>query len=149
MTPSIIRRIIAGVSGCWGAWVSKRLHPFTPHPLTPAMLLACAIFLSISGCAPYLQAQTDLVAQSRKGIAMISTSLAAQQKTIEQYQRLQRRQLDEAFDADVREQSALTPQWVIDHRRAYVMAIDASRASIVPTCTPAARHTFPSSAAAA
>jgi len=78
-----------------------------------------------SGCAPYLRAQVDLIDQSRKGAAMIAQSMEAQQETIAQFQKQQRRNLDDAFDADVRGQPSLDSNWVIDHRIAYSLALDA------------------------
>jgi hypothetical protein len=67
----------------------------------------------------------ELIEQSRKGVTMISQSLDAQQKSIEEFQRHQRRAIDDAFDTDVREKSSLDADWVIDHRIAYAAAIDA------------------------
>lgn len=81
-------------------------------------------FLSV-GCAPYVQSQVDLIEQSRKGVAMISQSLDAQAKTIDQFQQRQRTMIDDAFDTDVREQTSLDADWIIDHRIAYGMALDA------------------------
>ena len=76
------------------------------------------------GCSPYFQAQIDLTEQSRKGVAMISQSLENQQELIQRFEQSQRLRIDNAFDADVREQETLTADWVIDHRRAYAAAID-------------------------
>ena len=110
----------AGVRGCRGAWVR---HPLTFHLITPALLLLT------SGCQVYTQAQVDLIEQSRKGLAMVSQSLDAQHQTIQRFHHQQRRNLDDAFDADVRAQSSLGADWVIDHRIAYSLAIDALNAS--------------------
>jgi hypothetical protein len=88
-------------------------------------LSAAISILLCCGCSPYLQAQIDLAEQSRKGVAMISQSLDAKQATIQRFQQAQRLRIDGAFDADVREQETLTSDWVIDHRRAYAVALDA------------------------
>lgn len=105
----------AGVRWCWGDWVK---HPLTLPLIAPALLL-------FTGCQVYVQPQVELIEHSRKGMTMISQSLDAQRKSIEEFQRHQRRAIDDAFDTDVRAQSSLDADWVIDHRTAYATAIDA------------------------
>ena len=85
----------------------------------------CIFFTcALSGCAQYTAVQMNLLEQARKGIAITQKSLADKSQLIEQYEKQQRKRLDEAFDADVREHSNLSSDWVIEHRRAYAAAID-------------------------
>src|SRR5437773_3154323 len=86
----------------------------------------CILFLSmLSGCAEYTAIQMNLVEQARKGVAITQKSLVEKSQVIEQYEKQQRRRLDDAFDADVRENASLSGDWVIEHRRAYSAALDA------------------------
>jgi len=101
----------------------KQMKPFFVNRVHRAS--AAISLLLFSGCNPYLQVQMDLTEQSRKGVAMISQSLDDKQAIIGRFHASQRTRLDDAFDADVREQETLTSDWVVDHRRAYVVAVDA------------------------
>ena len=84
-----------------------------------SLTLAC-------GCSQYMQVQTDLIDQARKGVAMTSNSLESKSQLVQQLHTMQRKRLDEAFDLDVREHAgALSAEWVIEHRRAYAVGIDA------------------------
>jgi hypothetical protein len=87
--------------------------------------LPLALMCTFTGCAPYTAVQMNLIEQARKGIAITQKSLAEKSQIIEQYEKQQRKRLDEAFDADVRENATLTSDWVIEHRRAYSAALDA------------------------
>jgi hypothetical protein len=98
------------------------------------VLFGAAAVLAGSGCAPYVQVQSDLVTQARRGVAMTADSLRADRGQIEQYQLLRRQRLDEAFDADVRDRAAaafgsLSPDWVIESRKAYAAGLDALAAA--------------------
>jgi hypothetical protein len=83
------------------------------------MLFACA------GCAPYARVQIDLLEQAYTGVARSRQSLEQKSRIVAAYHQLRRRQLDDAFDADVRARAQLSPEWVIEHRRAYSTALDA------------------------
>jgi hypothetical protein len=87
-----------------------------------ATLLA---FVIVAGCAPLMDAQSDLVTQARRGIDVAQSNREHCASVHEQYARLKRRCLDDAFDADVREQDQLSADWVIDHRAAYAAALEA------------------------
>jgi hypothetical protein len=90
------------------------------------MKALCLILISaLTGCAQYTAIQMNLVEQARKGVAITQKSLAEKSQVLEEYEKLQRRRLDEAFDADVRENHSLSSDWVIEHRRAYSAALDA------------------------
>ena len=79
-----------------------------------------------SGCAPLLDAQSTLVTQARRGIDVAQANRAGASGAIDQLARLRRKQLDSAFDADVRAREGdLSPEWVIDARIAYAVALDA------------------------
>lgn len=80
-------------------------------------------FLSPGGCA-YIEAQSQLTQQVRKGIALVATAQAEHGALIDKLDKLQRQKMDDAFDADVRQQQTLSPDWVIEHRRAYAAALD-------------------------
>lgn len=85
--------------------------------IIPLSMLAC-------GCSAWSEAQLRLVEQSRLGLEQLRASQAQRQAIVEQYHQLQRSQLDDAFDADVRQAEALAPAWIIEHRRAYAAALD-------------------------
>jgi len=80
--------------------------------------------LALSGCG-YGAAQVRLVEQARKGLGLIEQAQAGRTAMNEQLTAMQRQRLDEAFDADVREQPALSAQWVIEHRQAYAAGLAA------------------------
>src|SRR5690348_6155667 len=84
--------------------------------------------LLLAGCTPYVDAQMQLTEQARKGIAIAQKALADKQRIVEQYHKLQRAQIDSAFDLDVRERSNLTPQWIVEHRKGYAAVLDALKA---------------------
>jgi len=87
-----------------------------------------AISVASSGCATFTRAEMDLVTQSRRGIALIAQHDDDRDRAVAELARLRREKLDDAFDADVRDratQESLDPDWVIEARRAYAVAIDA------------------------
>lgn len=86
--------------------------------------LSLMLFCS-GGCAQFSQVQIDLLSQSRRGIEHARTSLDDRSRLISAYHTLQRKRLDDAFDADVLERAELSADWVIEHRRAYAAAVDA------------------------
>jgi hypothetical protein len=86
----------------------------------PALLL-----LLFPGCADYTAVQMRLVEQAQRGITLTDESLQLRTQLIEQLHTLQRKRLDEAFDADVRERDELSAEWVIKHRRAYAAGVEA------------------------
>ena len=87
--------------------------------------LSAAPLLSL-GCGPYTRVQMDLVTQARRGVALAAEHRAAQSAAAEQLAKFRRQRLDEAFDADVIDRGMeLSPEWVIEHRKAYAAALDA------------------------
>lgn len=91
--------------------------------------LLCIIF--ITGCAPYTAVQIQFVEQTRRGVAQIEQSLDQKSQIVREYHAIQRKRLDDAFDADVRQRDALDADWVIEHRRAYSAALDAMHSARV------------------
>jgi len=75
-----------------------------------------------------MDAQTNLVAQARRGIDLAQSNQANFAAVHDELARLKRQRLDDAFDADVRErdeQAELTAEWVIAHRAAYAAGLEA------------------------
>jgi hypothetical protein len=89
-------------------------------------IVLMSLLVTCCGCAPLLDAQSALVAQARRGIDVAQSNRAGASGAIDQLARLRRKQLDDAFDGDVRDHEGdLTPEWVIDARIAYAAALDA------------------------
>lgn len=88
-------------------------------------LILTAAFIT-GGCARYAEVQSQLVEQTVRGVAALQQSLEQKSQIVALHHALRRRQLDEAFDADVRQRdpAKLDAAWVIDHRRAYAAALD-------------------------
>ena len=86
---------------------------------------AMGISLMLSGCAPFTRAQMELVTQARKGVAGIAKRADERAASVRELAAVKRQRLDEAFDADVRGQDVLDANWVIDHRKAYEVGVDA------------------------
>lgn len=84
------------------------------------LLLFCT-----AGCASYQQAQIDLLQQARDGLKLCDQVRQEHRAVADELDQLRRRRLDEAFDADVRENQTLTADWVIEHRRAYAAGLQA------------------------
>lgn len=85
------------------------------------------------GCSPYVQIKSDLVTQSRRGVELVRESTVQRQKLIDQYIALRRSQLNQAFDADVRQRESLDAEWVIAARRAYAIGLDSIHAQQTAT----------------
>lgn len=77
----------------------------------------------VAGCAVN-DAQMKLADQVLAGIELCGQGLRERDELLTAYQDGQRKRLDEAFDADVRERAALSADWVIEHRRMYASAMD-------------------------
>ena len=90
--------------------------------------LLLVALLASSGCATFTRAEIDLVTQARRGVDLVARHDEQRDRAVAELARLRREKLDEAFDADVRDratQEAIDPEWVIEARRAYAVAIDA------------------------
>ena len=84
--------------------------------LTSAILLA--------GCSTYNGAERSLVTEARKGVQLVASAESIRQKQSDAIAQERRARLDAAFDADVRDQKTLDPNWVIEQRKAYAAAMD-------------------------
>lgn len=90
--------------------------------LMPALLLPA--------CTPAIEAELRVIEQSKKGVQLVRQSIDQRQEWIDQQHIKQRDALDAAFDADVEARAAaLTSDWVIEARKAYITAARALEAS--------------------
>ena len=81
-----------------------------------------------AGCSTYTQAEIALVQQARNGVDIIAKQDGQRDAALREAAKLRREKLDAAFDADVHlraTQEALDPEWVVEARKAYALAIDA------------------------
>ena len=79
----------------------------------------------VTGCDTYAGGQLQLLEQARKGLELENQNASGRGEFVAKYYTLQRERPDAAFDADVRENQALSGDWVIEHRKAYSAALDA------------------------
>lgn len=90
---------------------------------TIAILCACC---ALAGCAGYTQSKIGLAAQAQAGIARERADVDAQRLRAIGASDALRSRLDAAFDEDVASRSEpLDVGWVIAHRKAYALAVDA------------------------
>jgi hypothetical protein len=80
------------------------------------------------GCTAYTKTEIDLTSQAAKGLTLVRQSQVDHAALATRLNDLQRKRLDDAFDEDVRQSSDLSPDWVIDHRKAYAVGLDALNA---------------------
>ena len=90
-----------------------------------SLVLAC---LLAGGCARYAQIKLDLNQHALRSIEQLEFATDERQSLVENLIQQQRARLDAAFDADVLQNDTLSPQWVMDARKAYAMGIDAIHA---------------------
>lgn len=83
--------------------------------------------LCVAGCAEYGQSKIELAEQARRGVQMAREATERREQQLAAFDARQRTLLDEAFDADVLNRAGLTADWVVAHRRAYAVALDALR----------------------
>lgn len=90
------------------------------------LVVSCiiAMFASV-GCQPVADAQRALLAQVERGVSLLGESIDERQRLYDMDQARRRERLDEAFDADVRQQASWSVEDVIEARRAYAAGIDA------------------------
>ena len=93
-----------------------------------AIVAALAIAPSGAGCAAFTRAEMDLVTQAQRGIDLVAQHAEQRDRAVAELTRMRREKLDHAFDEDVRlraMQETLDPDWVIEARTAYAVALDA------------------------
>ncbi|MBC8105813.1 MAG: hypothetical protein H7Z14_04415 [Anaerolineae bacterium] len=88
-------------------------------------LTTLTLLITATGCVPAIDAEIALIEQSRRGVSMVRESIDSRRDQVGLISQLDRRRLDDAFDADVRQQPQITPKWVIEARGAYGVALDA------------------------
>ena len=81
-----------------------------------------------AGCVPYAATQSQLADQTQRGLEQVRQAHEQRKELLQAQLELRRRQLDQAFDEDVRTTTTLDPDWVIEHRKAYTIGTDALRA---------------------
>jgi hypothetical protein len=85
------------------------------------------ITLLAAGCASYGESKIELAEQARRGVKLAREATERREQQLAAFDARQRTALDEAFDADVLHRAGLTADWVVAHRRAYAVALDALR----------------------
>ena len=78
-----------------------------------------------AGCSSYTATQMRLVEQARKGVAIWQTRETAKDDEVRSAYAAKRKALDQAFDADIQQQQTLTPEWVVEARKAYAVGLNA------------------------
>ena len=103
------------------------MNHFRPPRSALAMLLAF-LFVSATGCASSTRAQMGLTNQARKGVAMWAAREEGRIAEVASQHTDRRRELDSAFDADVRQRAAtgaaIDAGWVIESRKAYAIGVE-------------------------
>lgn len=102
-----------------------------------------ALVAMVAGCQSLTTVEAALVTQTQKGVDQLRQITRERGEMITQFNHTQRQQLDEAFDADVRQQVDLSADWVINARKAYaigLVALDRQEAQTQDT-TAAANQT--------
>ena len=85
------------------------------------------IALVAAGCASYGESKIELAEQARRGVRLARDATERREQQLAAFDARQRTALDAAFDADVLSRAGLTADWVVTHRRAYAVALDALR----------------------
>ena len=82
------------------------------------------LVVTLAGCAVN-DARLKLAGGVWAGLDLCDQAIRDRDDLLASAQDSQRRRLDQAFDADVRQQTLLSADWVIEHRRIYSSALDA------------------------
>ncbi|HEX2973367.1 MAG TPA: hypothetical protein VHP11_13615, partial [Tepidisphaeraceae bacterium] len=98
--------------------------PFRCEFCLSSLEIPVAMCMLLTGGCTYTETQMRLVDQVKRGVDLCRQAQAERSQLITQYQQMQRERLEAAFDADVRQQPSLSADWVIEHRRAYTIALD-------------------------
>ena len=89
------------------------------------MALAAGALLGAAGCAPTETAQQALLGQARRAVTQIRQAETQRAQVMQDLYASRRQRLDDGFDNDVRSRPTLEAAWVIEHRQAYVAAMEA------------------------
>jgi hypothetical protein len=90
-----------------------------------AIVIVMLAGLMNCGCSTYTASQLALATQARKGVAIWSGRESARDEDVKQAYAAKRLALDQAFDADVRQQPNPTADWIIEARKAYAVGLSA------------------------
>ena len=88
------------------------------------MLSAMTIFLFTGGCATWTNNKDGLVDQAQRAVELTRGSITDRSRQAHQAFDTRRKQLDDAFDADVTERRDLSADWIVIHRQFYGKAVD-------------------------
>lgn len=88
-------------------------------------LTAFFLIVTCTGCSSYTASQMALAGQARKGVAAWAARETARDDEVKQAYAARRKALDQAFDADVRQQTAPGADWIIEARKAYAIGLGA------------------------
>jgi hypothetical protein len=100
------------------------------RPRQTLTTVASLLFVACGGCAPYLTLKRDLLEKTHLAVASLEQSSVDRRHLIDELRQARIDRLNEAFDADVRNQIAPSHAWIIEHRRAYAVGIEAIERSI-------------------
>jgi hypothetical protein len=89
------------------------------------LLTGFVILFAGAGCSSYTATQMRLVEQARKGVALWQARETAKDEDVKAAYAAKRKALDQAFDADIQQQQALTAEWVVEARKAYAVGLNA------------------------
>lgn len=87
--------------------------------------IVMSLLLMCSGCSTYTASQLALATQARKGVAIWSARETSRDDEVKQAYAAKRAALDQAFDADVRQQANPSAEWIIEARKAYAIGLGA------------------------
>lgn len=90
-----------------------------------ARTIVLIALLPLLGCSAQEAAQQRLIASMQTGLADVAKAQDERQQLIDDLYASRRRVLDGAFDQDVLQRPALDANWVIEHRKAYSLALEA------------------------
>ena len=79
----------------------------------------------LAGCTAQEQAQQQLLGSMQAGLKDLATAQQQRQELVDGFYQQRRQVLDDAFDQDVRAVELLDRDWVIEHRRAYMLGCEA------------------------
>lgn len=87
-------------------------------------VIVLGALLAGAGCTAQEQAQQQLIGSMQAGLKDLGAAQEQRQQLVDELYGQRRRVLDEAFDQDVRNVATLERDWVVEHRRAYMLACE-------------------------
>lgn len=89
---------------------------------------AMASLILLSGCSSYVNVKSQLADQASKAIDALEERAVERASMLDEISSRERDRLDAAFDLDVIQRNTLDASWVIEHRKAYAIGLDALNA---------------------